>query len=323
MSSINLGSVWTIVNQINLVIMFIVIMIIHFPVVLVFRGSKHTRGWRKKILGYAFMLFTFSIYLRTIFEASLGILLSSLNELYVHDLSSFGKTISFVITICAVLSIILFWTFTYYIAKLASHPEYDPEATYLNEVVEGTKENLAARLLFFTMIAKIMLSVAWVIFTQNLSSIVRISIYVTIQTVFLIILLIVRNYKKTSDNIIHILNDLVYYIACVALFRYNTTTNWSDGFITAFFATITVNGLTISLIQFIVLFRELYFIYVKCRQIRASKLKGIYLFHSKIYSYRWRRSSKKVFQQSSKLCKKQYLNFYAQFLMLSLSIFSD
>ena len=229
-------------------------------------------NWWFRLIGYIFMFFTLSIYLRTIFEAFLGILLSSLNEFYAHDFRSAGRIVSFWISVIVVLLLILFWISTFIIAKNASKPNYDPEATYLHEVVEGTKENFRSRLLFFTTIAKIILSVSIVIFGQNMGMYARISIYVFIQIIFMIITLVVRHYEAVSDNIIQILNDSIYITAWISLFRYNKDTNWANGFVTAFLAVITVNGLIITLIQLIVLFRELFIIYINWRKANASRI---------------------------------------------------
>ena len=158
----------------------------------------------------------------------------------------------------------------------ASGSDYDAEATYLNEIVKGTKSNFLRRLLTFTIITRIILSISWVIFAQNLNMISRLSIYVVIQIVFTITTILIRHYEKASDNIIQILNDLVYFFAWIILFRYNTNENWSDGIITALFATITINGLIIVLIQVYTLFNALCNLRSKKRKvINENKIPGI------------------------------------------------
>ena len=222
-----------------------------------------------------FKLFTFAIYIRTIIESTLVVVLTSCIEFYVHDLSSGSKILSFSISTIYVFCLIGFWISTYFIAKRATDPEYDAEATYLNEVVEGTKTIFLGRLLIFTTLTRIFLSVSWVIFTQSLGMITRISIFVGIQVIFTTISIIVRHFKNISDNIIQILNDSIYLFAWIALFRYNTETNWADGFITALFASITINGLIITLIatfRFIKLLLEYWF--KKQRDINSTKISG-------------------------------------------------
>ena len=275
MSTIGLESVWMIVNQVKFVLVLIFVMILHLVVIILFKWTKREMNWWFKLIGYLFMFFTLSIYLRTIFEAFLGVLLSSFNEFYIHDFSSNGRMVSFWISVIIVVGLITFWISTFVIAKYASKSNYDPEATYLHEVVVGTKKNFRGRLLFFTTITKIILSISIIIFGQNMGMYARISIYVFIQIIFMIITLIVRHYEAVSDNIIQILNDSIYLTAWISLFRYNKETNWANGFVTAFLSTITVNGLIITLIQLIVLFRELFIIYINWRKAKSSRILSI------------------------------------------------
>ena len=272
MSKIGIGSVWMIVNQVKLIIIMIIIFYLHMVVLILFRISRRKMNWWNKFMKYIFMVFTLSIYLRIIFEAFLGIFLSSINEFYIHDFSNSGKIVSFWISAFVVICLIAYWILTFIVAKKASKSYYNPKATYLNEIVEGTKISFRSRLLFFTTITKIILSICVVIFCQNMKMYTRISIYVIVQTIFMIITLVVRHYKKISDNIIQILNDSIYLTACIALFRYNKETNWASGFVTGFLATITVNGLIITLIQLIVLFRELLIIYIKYKNAKLSHM---------------------------------------------------
>ena len=85
----------------------------------------------------------------------------------------------------------------------------------------------------------------------------RISLFVGIQIAFFVLTVSIRHFEKIPDNIIQILNDLVYLIAWLSLFRYNTETNWANEFITAFFVIITANWLIVNIIQIGVLLREL------------------------------------------------------------------
>ena len=94
----------------------------------------------------------------------------------------------------------------------------------------------------------------------------------SIQSIFFIISIIIRHFEKTSDNIIQILNDFIYLLACASLFRYNSETNWSNGYITAFFTTITVNGLVVTLIQTFMLFKELLHIFCKSRKSKVTRI---------------------------------------------------
>ena len=275
LSSIGLDSVWMIINQVKLFAIFLVLLTLHIPVLILFKKYRTNTNWCGKLVGFIYMFFTFTIYIRTIIESTLVVLLTSFNEFYVHDLSSGSKILSFSISIVLVLCLMGFWIGTYFVSKSAADPEYDAEATYLNEVVEGTKTSFIGRLLIFTAITRVILSVSWVIFAQSLGMIARISIFVGIQVIFMIITIVVRHFKNISDNIIQILNDSIYLFAWIALFRYNTETNWADGYITALFATITINGLIITLIQVVMLIKALWDLRSKKQKvINATKITG-------------------------------------------------
>ena len=119
-----------------------------------------------------------------------------------------------------------------------------------------------------------MLSVAWVIFAQSLSMITRISIFVTIQVVFILITLIVRHFDKPSDNVIQVLNDLVYLLAWIGLFKYNTSSNWTDSAVTILFTVIYVNGLIITLIQLVVCLKGIWDYWSNKNKQNTSKILG-------------------------------------------------
>ena len=257
LSTIGITSVWMIVNQIKLIIALFIIMILHIPIYFISKRLSNNRTRLGKFIKFIFMLLTFTVYLRTIIEAYMVVFLSIINEFYVHDLSSGSKIISFWISVIVFNLLILFWVSTFYISKNSTNINYNMEESYFSEVVEGTKSKIACRLLIFVSITKIMLSVLWVILTQSLAMMIRISLFVAIQSIFFIFTVFIRQFEKTSDNIIQILNDFVYLFACIALFRYNTESNWGNGYITSFFAIITANGLVVTLIQLTVFIFEL------------------------------------------------------------------
>ena len=184
MSTIGLESVWMIVNQIKLFLTFIFLMLLHIPAIYLFRKFRQKRNWWGKFVSFIFKFFTFSVYLRTILEAFLVILLTSLNEFYVHDLGGGSKITSFWFSVALVLWLLAFWIATFIIAKRGSKPSYDPEATYLNEIVDETKTKFLSRLFVFTLLTRIIMSVSWVVFTQNLKMLIRISVFVAIQLNF-------------------------------------------------------------------------------------------------------------------------------------------
>lgn len=106
------------------------------------------------------MFFTFTVYLRTIIESFLVVTLTSFNEFYAHELGSGKKIFSLCISAASIIFLSAFWISTYFIAKKGADSDYKPNSTYFNEIVEGTKTNIFGRLFIFTIIARIMLSVA-------------------------------------------------------------------------------------------------------------------------------------------------------------------
>ena len=274
LSSIGVDSVWMVINQVKLFSTFLLLLILHFPVVVFYKKYKSTNSCWGKLTTYVFMFFTFTVYLRTIIESFLVVTLTSFNEFYVHELGSGKKILSLCISSASIIFLSAFWISTYFIGKKGADSDYKPNSTYFNEIVEGTKTNIFGRLFIFTIIARIMLSVAWVIFAQSLSMITRISIFVTIQVVFILITLIVRHFDKPSDNVIQVLNDLVYLLAWIALFRYNTSSNWTDSVVTILFAVISVNGLIITLIQLVVCLKGIWDYWSNKNKQNASKIFG-------------------------------------------------
>ena len=79
-----------VVNQAKLFSTIIVLLLLHIPVAFIYKKCKFKRNWCGKLATFVFKLFTFTIYLRTIIEAYLVLMLTSFNEFYAFDLSS-GK----------------------------------------------------------------------------------------------------------------------------------------------------------------------------------------------------------------------------------------
>ena len=197
-----------------------------------------------------------------------------LNEFYAFDYKTTSKIISFCISVLLVFLMIVFWILAYFIAKRSIKTSYDPNRSYFNEIVSGTKPNLWWKLLVFTAISRILLSISWVIFTQTFSIKVRLSIFVWIQLFFFILTICTRPFENTSDNITQILNEFVFLSACISLYRYYSETNWANGYIAIFFITIAFNGVIIIFIQFIVLSKELWLWINKKRHNVPQKING-------------------------------------------------
>ena len=69
LSSIGIDSLWMIVNQIKLFLTFILFIFLHIPIFLILRRQMNDRTRCGKLSKFIFMIFTFTIYLRTIIEA--------------------------------------------------------------------------------------------------------------------------------------------------------------------------------------------------------------------------------------------------------------
>lgn len=223
-----------------------------------------------KLSNYLFFMFTFAIYIRTILQAYMIVLLGSLRELHLFDLSGTDKIISFGSSILIVILLLAILGLSIYVSHKSANKDYDPKKSYFGEFVKGTKVSKLGRQAVSILLLRIILSVTWIVFAETISLTIRTAGYAAIHFVFAIINTIIRPLEEFSPTFISIADDWIYVGVCCLLIPFNTEEAWSKASLLAVLILLTANGVIIAFIQFLSMLRK---IYLKCKKKKENKSK--------------------------------------------------
>ena len=175
---------------------------------------------------WIYQLFAFSIYFRFILEANQFMILSSFSELKLWNTTSASKIISLwiaLITSILWLGLILL-SFIYWlrIRKIESTEHYMPLKVFVSGIKDGSKPRLYSTFL----LARRAFFVIFLILGSSIPSIGIIVPLMVVQTVYLSLMIIVRPYKSTKDNLLETTNEVFYLVLISLLSYYNSESNW-------------------------------------------------------------------------------------------------
>ena len=180
-----------------------------------------------KALKWTYQLFAFSIYFRFILEANQFMMLSCFSELKLWNTTSVSKIVSLWIAI--ITSVLWFGlillTFIYWlkIRNIDSTEHYMP----LKVLVSGIKDDSKPRLYSTFLLTRRAFFVIFLIMGSSIPSIGIIVPLMIVQIIYLSIMIIVRPYKSTKDNLLEITNEVFYLVLISLLSYYNSESNWS------------------------------------------------------------------------------------------------
>ena len=119
------------------------------------------------IIGKIFKLMTFGYFIRNIFELSLFILISSMNEIYEHNTKSFEILFSFVFSIVEIIFFVIFLGLVLFLA-LSSYRKLEKKHSKLSEFFVGLKNCKIEKTYVFVLLVKRLI---WAILQISLVSI--------------------------------------------------------------------------------------------------------------------------------------------------------
>ncbi|CAI2381813.1 unnamed protein product [Moneuplotes crassus] len=223
-------------------IMHVVIIILYIK----FRKYESRLSWP---IRYLFKLLTLNFYIRYLVEAYLILDLASSNEVYLSDFSSTGKVLSYCLSLVIVISLMLTIVLAYIISKRVAQDKINLETTYFSEIVDGTKETFWARFAIFFHLLRIFCSVTWIVMSVSFGSVARAIVYCLIQFAFVSIKVTIRYYEEPKDNIVEILDDLMYLGLCIVIVVQANEYNWNESLVNTVITVMTLNTLIILIIN--------------------------------------------------------------------------
>ena len=238
----------TFVNNFSLVWVILMIIVISIIYIQIFRWVKSKVNRVKickKVFEWIYQLFTFSIYIRLLWEANQFILLSSLSEIKSWKGSSTKNIVSLWIAfICAFSCIgLIVLAFVNWIQKrnIETTESYSP----FKEFFSGLKDKSFPRLYLTILLLRRLIFVVLLVMGSSIESLGLIIPMIWLQAGYLCSMAFVRPYKSTKNNLLEIVNEVYYFILITILSHFNSTSRWIQTVETAYLYIIIGNSLTI------------------------------------------------------------------------------
>lgn len=227
-NSLGLTSRSTFHNLLSNLAVIILLVIIHLWMVLFPR--KHTTedsSWALKIYSFVELklwnMFTFALYIRMVIESYQLMLLSSIFELYLFDLSNDSQVASF--WFAGV--IVVFWLGMF---LLSIYDFKTQKYRCLSEFTSGIKNSKASKIFTSMYLLRKLLLIIWVVTSYNCDSTIIAAVATIVQALYMVILIFLRPFEEFQNNMIEILNEVIFTIVLGWLIIFDTESRWTSQF---------------------------------------------------------------------------------------------
>ena len=175
------------------------------------------------------VLFTFALYIRIVLKTNQYILVSWVSEIYHFNVSETKRIISLVISFISLIVwiIIIIIIILFVIIQNKDSEEESPDKrSKFAHLFNGVSPNKKSRLYIAILQIRRAIFVTLLITVGPISSILVISILVGLQTIYLLILIIIRPFELVKCNIIEIVNEMYFFIMLASLLKFNSVESW-------------------------------------------------------------------------------------------------
>ncbi|CAI2381144.1 unnamed protein product [Moneuplotes crassus] len=228
LNSLGMRSGSSVVNYLSLMAIILLIAVTHFGVYLLcvcIQNSKHRKC--KKFMKSLFQFFTFNIYIRVFIQAFMFTTLSIFSELYNLNLSTTVTKISFGLCaiFCICTSILFFLSFYMYYKSFpqVNSKKYWPCVEYFNGIKPTKFSKLYSSLFMLVRLSLISL----LIFGQSIGSHDKATYFYLVNIAYGAYLILVRPFENLQDNIIEIINQIIFCCLAIPLSWLNTEEAWT------------------------------------------------------------------------------------------------
>ncbi|CAI2362624.1 unnamed protein product [Moneuplotes crassus] len=239
----------SLVNNLSFVLFLAFIATIHIILLLVIAMSADEGNWAVRLFNYTTTklreMFTYTIYIRALFEAFVLLVVSCLSEFYsTNSQMPIFKLISLFfsigMTICLSILVMLF------IRHLRNtDPEERDEGPY-KELYCGVKESKLAMTFNLFFLLRRFLFVFVLILLQALPLVVKLSLVMALETCYIgFVIIYIRPFEKKDLNVVEFANELYFSFFLCCLFSYNQEEDWSITFLKIYLYALTANNFTV------------------------------------------------------------------------------
>ncbi|CAI2381390.1 unnamed protein product [Moneuplotes crassus] len=228
LNSLGMRSGSSVVNYLSLMAIILLIAVTHFGVYLLcvcIQNSKHRKC--KKFMESLFKFFTFNIYIRVFIQAFMFTTLSIFSELYNLNLSTTVTKISFGLCVifCICTSVLFLLSFYMYYKSFpqVDSKKYWPCVEYFNGIKPTKFSKLYSSLFMLVRLSLISL----LIFGQSIGSHDKATYFYLVNIAYGAYLILVRPFENLQDNIIEIINQIIFCCLAIPLSWLNTEEAWT------------------------------------------------------------------------------------------------
>ena len=246
----------TIYNILSFLEFAFIIILIHLVVYILFKTTlkcKEEGKWSKwiKVIKWiakkSVNILTFGYYIRSILEINQYLLISVVYEIYKWNTSESLRIFSLSLSIVLfLLWLCLIW-FTIGLS-LSSYQLDEEKHNKLEEFYSGIKQSKRFKLYLPALLIRRIIFVVILITSESFLSRIIISTLSIIQIGYLTIIVILRPFNFTKNNIIEITNEWYYLFLLSFLIFFNADTNWNSSIISLYSWILITNSIFIFII---------------------------------------------------------------------------
>ena len=211
-------------STVGMVICFHLLILIAF--VILRKVSRY--GRLKKLVLAILTSLTFGFYIGVWMESAVLFLFVDFSEIHYQNKSGSQNTKSTIMSYVILFLMILFFILTIWQWFKSRKPEVFETQKYFVALVEGMKPRWICRSYSTVFLLRRILFCAIVFFLEDkIEMIKRISLFVTIQILYLAYLIILRPLESFKENFSDLINEILYTYFTVFLLYFNTEARWN------------------------------------------------------------------------------------------------
>ncbi|CAI2373398.1 unnamed protein product [Moneuplotes crassus] len=232
---------------------WMVLLITLYPLVMTLKLCINYKNEKKCSFNYVMIkivdLFNFIIYIRLILGGFQLLLVCSLSEAIDSDFSSLSQIVSLIFSYLVLIACISAIGMSFYIFY-SKREFYDPDKYYkLGEFITGIQNSKFARLYPFMSLTRRTLFVGWLIIFSWFDCIYLSIGMLGVQIVYLVALAVIRPFDRLENNLIELVNEVIYTSMLSIMIACNREEEWSGSITSIFCGIILFNSLIITFIM--------------------------------------------------------------------------
>ncbi|CAI2386341.1 unnamed protein product [Moneuplotes crassus] len=195
-----------------------------------------------------YKIFTLGVYIRFVLEAFQLIVMSSFSEIITLDVSEPLSVVSWALALLLFcLSVAYFGIAVVHTCKLQDDTERS-ESSKLEEFNSGLKNKKLAKMYTPMILLRRYLLVIWLVCMLKSDPIVIMSVIISLQVLYLFILMIAKPFEDRTNNVIELVNEIIFTILIGLLCRFNTEKAWNGSIDSIFISIMLFNTLIVTVI---------------------------------------------------------------------------